>query len=636
MILRYERYVVDGFIGEEGTGWDSIRNYNIFLVPPQILLNKKSLRDFCRFLKHKLESSFDKNEFFQSKIPLSAIYIVTSFAVYNSSYSKKSEMEIVRNNIHLSFFLGSTPFIKTLNIPKDTKNTKKWLLKEIVAHDKKNSALFQNLMPFRNNIYEHIYLNLNLLTVNRLPATDETSGSHGKHVTPFLYSNERFSENETIIENDLETFLILNHDKKEKRKGGVIHRILLIDDKLNDKPTVNGKTEACKAKYIKFLLELEFDEKLKNKVCWLTPTNNKKAVRLVYFTSRNKDKDKSTSYFDDVVPEERAKLFRELNKSSNKIEVYEEGTPDELYIGSNNIKDIIQAIKLHANLRSCIQIVAVKNIKDARTLLASSDIRFDLMLVDYLLHTKENDPYKREYGTSFWFDRTEQNEDNYEKLFELESQSLFYDEYRLIKENRGPMKKLWIFPITAFNQTFIDDLRNEGIRLIDYYWYLSRGADPINTPCNFIYSINKFLQLQLKEAVFSDDDLKRFLEKSIFGLKSIGDNPDDFIAYMGAEYTVFVEKYCNRPVIFRDMKAGSLFAKYIWDNFYTQKKFIPTFRFVHYLQKFFHKCAFGSALDAPQMLVYWNDLYIFVNENQQLKPESDLHAFRKKIKLMFP
>lgn len=54
-------------------------------------------------------------------------------------------------------------------------------------------------------------------------------------------------------------------------------------------------------------------------------------------------------------------------------------------------------------------------------------------------------------------------------------------------KHRGPFNKFWVFPITAFSNAFIDDMRADGLEFIDDKYELSRGADFISTPNLFKY-----------------------------------------------------------------------------------------------------------------------------------------------------
>lgn len=370
---------------------------------------------------------------------------------------------------------------------------------------------------------------------------NKSLSGHGKHVYPNIYSNEIQKFEETDIYDNLKFFLPqVQDDEKEIR--GIYLRILLIDDKIYPKET---EKKECKADLIKSLLQGEFayNENIKEKVCWLTPfLGHPETIEIANF-----DED----FFKDG----------DLDKAVEKINTL------------NKYK---------------IQIIAVKSIEKARQLLACEQLRFDLIMMDYLLAEKNDGSILREYATEFWGDG---------EIKYFEDQSSYYDLYSKIKANRGPMNKLWIFPITAFNQTFIDDLRNRGIRLIDYYWYLSRGADPINTPYLFIYTLNKFLQLMLDEAIFSLRNLYDFINKSIEKFKQLekNANAEKVKILMTTEYIYFINQYAMREQIERDIEAGSLFAKYIKDSFLEKRKDLT--KISDSIRRFYHSLAYGEDRD---------------------------------------
>lgn len=474
---------------------------------------------------------------------------------------------------YLSFFLNSNANISFINVQKDgTKSIKDIIIDKVSNH--LNFVTNGYATGFYDNRMEYLLFNLAMQSMNELDKGSHTSsGAHGKHITPFIYSDELEFKGKIKIAEELSFYFRKENEKKIVE--GLKLRILLVDDKVGD-------SENCKANLIKRLLTLIFEKNLHDKVCWITPQEN--------------------SSNDTITIE----LVEQLRFNYNREDC---------------IKNLIT--KSHTN-KSSIQIIAVKTISIARELLACSQLRFDLILMDYLLAEKPGDEKTREYATEFWGDGAEKYFDlpedvaittKYKTKGDQDKYITLEKQYHLIKLNRGPMNRLWIFPITAFNQTFIDDLRNKGVRLIDHYWYLSRGADPINTPYLFLYSLNNFLQLQLRQAIFSMSMLIGFVNRSLKQLKSIK-NADDFQAFMGAEYTVMMQKFGWRPVIYRDKEAGSLFAAYVWDNFYTREKNRELFRLLDLVQKFYQSCAYGEPNDTRNMRSYLVELKVYLIDRQ--------------------
>lgn len=301
-----------------------------------------------------------------------------------------------------------------------------------------------------------------------------------------------------------------------------------------------------------------------------------------------------------------------------------------------------------------VQIIQVTNLADAIILLANESIRFDLILLDYLLGKKEIDPNDRQLSTDFfiWFqdkegenesvdylrkqlceiknrekgqsakcpqvNNTQSNNTQTVKCSLCEERQFFLNENKelrqRIKSNRGPLRKLWIFPITAFNETLINDLIRNNVRLIDYYWHICKGVDPITTPYLFLRMLNSFLYLQLQDSVFMEHKIKDFLKKSIKRLKKV-DSSEDFIAVMGSDYTEFVQNFMNRSIIYRDKNNNSLFANCIWKHFYTNEKYKNEHILVNYIHRFYHRCAFGGNSEYRKMILFWRDMKLFIENN---------------------
>jgi hypothetical protein len=253
-------------------------------------------------------------------------------------------------------------------------------------------------------------------------------------------------------------------------------------------------------------------------------------------------------------------------------------------------------------------------------------IQYGLIMLDYLLGYKEGNSGEREYSTEFFewisnplepektvYKQIENYKMKYDCLQKIDTGTLSKQWAEEIKENRGPLQKMWFYPITAFNNTFIDDLRNKGVRLIDYYWHISRGADPINTPYLFLSSINNFLYLQLQQALFSLENILKFLDKSMKQMEFFK-SFDDFQAFMGSEYIVLLQKYGWRAVVKKDKDAGSAFSYYIWERFYFNEENRYLFRLLDKIQKLYHACAYGDSNDTRKMILYSEELQIYLTD----------------------
>lgn len=588
-----------------------------FFFPAEVIADKKIYKEFNENLIKELRKESDKN-----LLPIYLISDAQRLIPGNDGNNEiKNEEEYIeaitslrKKYSHANFIFNSCIAVRFLFLPKNEEDleSKEDFLKRSYESD--------FYVGFSDNIKEYLELNLSIQIFNELRRGSVSSGAHGKHITPFLYSDELDMRSKTKIAYDLRFFLPESKKTSDKPYKGITLRILLIDDKLGSEGDCTSDSDqmkfSCKAGLIKHLMELSFDKEKRDNVCWMTPE-----------TVNGTD--------------------------SSTIEIFQESCVlgchgcNKFNLTEFNIKKSDESsteTDKAANLTGKIQIYAVKSLKEARDLLASDLLRFDLIMMDYLLDKKGGDSEEREFATDFWSDGAQ-------KYFESPMDDVIKKQYDSIKLNRGPMNRLWIFPITAFNQTFIDDLRNKGVRLIDHYWYLSRGADPINTPYQFLNSLNNFLQLQLRQAIFSMSMLIGFINRSLKQLESIK-NADDFQAFMGAEYTVIMQKFGWRPVIYRDKEAGSLFAAYVWDNFYSLEENRELFRLLDLVQKFYQSCAYGEPNDTRNMRNYLVELKVYLIDRQKkiedkLEPENDaqvnnkikqlvigLDKFRQKINLI--
>ena len=269
-----------------------------------------------------------------------------------------------------------------------------------------------------------------------------------------------------------------------------------------------------------------------------------------------------------------------------------------------------------------VQLVGVRDVRTALLLL--SKFKFDMVFFDYLLHKKDKGSAERDYANQFF---------NFLSNKHL-SKTLF-DLRRFVLYNRGPLDKLWIMPITGFNQTFINDLYRNNINLIDNKWNISNGADPITTPWQFLYHLNRFIELQLKSNVFSKKKLMTFLQYTCEDLEAfIKDSIDNYQAvncfdkfqqFMGAEYSEFVKRYGSRKLIQRDAilknednSNKSMFATYVSNEFYNKDTYYIEIELNRLMHIFYHLAAtmFNDREGYLQLRESFVQLRIFIAYNE--------------------
>jgi hypothetical protein len=118
-------------------------------------------------------------------------------------------------------------------------------------------------------------------------------------------------------------------------------------------------------------------------------------------------------------------------------------------------------------------------------------LRYEIILLDYLLKYDERENYTIEMGTKFL-----------EKLQKGEFSHLY----------PGPSERYWILPITAHNSAFQDDMVKNQVQHYNEKWYIAEGADVVMTPNKFLWLFFSMLLTQLKEAMFNISDFDKFFD----------------------------------------------------------------------------------------------------------------------------
>lgn len=303
-----------------------------------------------------------------------------------------------------------------------------------------------------------------------------------------------------------------------------------------------------------------------------------------------------------------------------------------------------------------VQIVGVRDVRTALLLL--SKYKFDIIFSDYLLDKKDKDSSEREYANQlFEFlnqkQITDEQKKEYQELKKIKYGGSLIDNKKEpfkhvskrnaletlrhdVLDNRGPLGQLWIMPITGFNQTFIQDIYRNGVNLIDYKWNISNGADPITTPWQFLYHLNKFIELQLKSCVYRMDHLLRFVKNNCEGIIKLDYQRRgnlgflEFQSFMGAEYANFMRRYGNRHLVQRDAVTDrndkslvdkSVFATYIWNYFYANSEYRDEIELDHLIQRFLrHASIVHNDRSGQQRLEEtFGQLCFFIDTNEKVQ-----------------
>ena len=270
--------------------------------------------------------------------------------------------------------------------------------------------------------------------------------------------------------------------------------------------------------------------------------------------------------------------------------------------------------------------------RDVRTaLLLMSKYKFDIIFCDYLLDQKEDQNVDQNATNSDKYDFSIQL---FEFLLKNHQNELLKQLCRDVLDNRGPLGKYWIMPITEFNEEFIKALDKHHINLIDYRWNINKSADPITTPKDFLYHLNRFIELQLRSCVFTMDRLLTFLLYTCQDLKAL-EAPevkfDDFQSFMGSEYATLMQRYGNRLPIKRDAQIEigktntykSVFATYIWHKFYAHNNFANEIELYRLMHRFYHQAAvmYNDRNGCQRLNEAFEHLCFFIYTNRAVQQE---------------
>jgi hypothetical protein len=504
---------------------------------------------------------------------------------------------------------------------------------------------------------EYLDYNLRLQENNYL---EDFGNNHGNHVTPLLYGNEvraREVLKNNYVELDESKSKIVDVSKPDFKYLEEFHdiafRILLLDDKIG--PAVSGGGfNAINNERDGKTLKIEIKEcddcsTCKNKQCKLRTIKH-------LMDDGNKDSAK------------KSKIFEKLGGTKDYFYWKEEGidsyfcprlTCDFIDDEQNDISNTnIQLCRKTAKGEEpfelkidCdklnIQIVGVRDVRTA--LLLMRKYKFDMVFCDYLLDKKDNNSKERDYANQLFeflsheYKGEIKNEHDDARKTRLKAlEQLRHD----VLDNRGPIGMYWVMPITGFNQSFIQDLHQNHINLIDYKWNISNGADPITTPWQFLYHLNIFVELQLKQCVYRRDQLLRFL---LYLCKDFDDRFKEnnlnkyffaFQAFMGSEYATFMRRYGNRLIVRRDAEckgdkkdnsdAQSVFASYVWKVFYRNPECRHVIELNRLIQVFLHQASsMHNDREGQQRLdEAFGQLCFFIDTNQivrsSVEEEEDL------------
>lgn len=213
-----------------------------------------------------------------------------------------------------------------------------------------------------------------------------------------------------------------------------------------------------------------------------------------------------------------------------------------------------------------------------KALLELSSQTYDIILLDYLLGNKDYESEHREYSHELLnlINKILTKEEGYSiknyskiKLLIPTKRNPIDDEFINVAgvidgifKNKGPLNKFWFLNISSFHTAFLDRLREQGLGHNSEHWYLFRGADPVNTPELFRYSLFDLMNLQIREVEFNKKEISEHF-KQYFNA-----NIKDIRAWAKSYYQIFISKYGKIHILKSDSSSlfSSTYCKYFTDN----------------------------------------------------------------------
>jgi len=202
---------------------------------------------------------------------------------------------------------------------------------------------------------------------------------------------------------------------------------------------------------------------------------------------------------------------------------------------------------------------------------------YDVILLDFLLSNKHDGT--REYG--------------HELLELIES-----DKNLQIKAN--PLNYYWCLILSAFPQAFMDKLRERGLSYHSNYWHLARGADPVNTPELFKYSLYKLMELQVKEVEFTKDEIIEHFWEHYFQSKQ----REQVRSWAKSYYQIFISKFGRIHLLKNN--TSSLFSQSFCHYFITKRN--RDLVYYEKMKNFLYLIANGTSNDKGQLQMSYMEL----------------------------
>ena len=192
------------------------------------------------------------------------------------------------------------------------------------------------------------------------------------------------------------------------------------------------------------------------------------------------------------------------------------------------------------------------------------------------------------------------------------------------KKLQGPLGRFWFFPISVFAYALQEEVRQMGYTQYDDDWVIARGADPVNTPQLFRYSLFKFMEAQLsrvyRHSVVDNKEtgVKHNTDLLIGFLKKYFENSKNIQKTAKDEYATFLELYSNHKTLEKNSKKDSLFAVSVLKH----QKLSSASLFEHF-QHLIYMLAYEPAYEWSKM---WDEFVILKQKVKESFPQPESNS----------
>jgi hypothetical protein len=265
----------------------------------------------------------------------------------------------------------------------------------------------------------------------------------------------------------------------------------------------------------------------------------------------------------------------------------------------------------------------------------------DVILLDYYLGTGEKSLSKEFFGSYLIneiqdkFKEILEWELNEEKKKEDKPSEEYIDFFSKFQQKL--LNKLWVFPISVFDEAFRSHLRAMGQVQMDELFVIAEGADPVNTPQLFRYLLLAFLDSQRKAAGMSlPRNFRQFIshEKEALaeGFKKTADRYyhviTDYYAKINRQYIAADWENPTSKPIHKENTSLLAFSYLSKADKKHQLKY-----FVLHLQHLINQIAYGSGLQIAQMWEEYKLVEELLYEIEFLDHKDELHS-KKHLEIL--